>query len=238
MKEALTTGHMLEQDVIAPLEATSMQESLRMVHSQEKESLKEKMGAHTKVNSKTGCLVVKGLCMIQMAITIRASSTMENLMVAGYSLMLPHTNGKAGLNGQWSYGRYIGDGSHPDPRQSNVEKALYVQNRLLKETTSSLFATDPNRINLYFVGIGGDGKQNVFYNEISYIRKLFDESFDTLGRSAILVNNTETVNAIPLATITSIKQILTDVANKNGFRKGYLIFISDKSWLKRTSTGH
>ncbi|MEE9345456.1 MAG: C13 family peptidase [Methylococcales bacterium] len=131
-------------------------------------------------------------------------------------------NGKAGLNGQWSYGRYIGDGSHPDPRQSNVEKALYVQNRLLKETTSSLFATDPNRINLYFVGIGGDGKQNVFYNEISYIRKLFDESFDTLGRSAILVNNTETVNAIPLATITSIKQILTDVANKMDSEKDIL----------------
>ena len=131
-------------------------------------------------------------------------------------------NGKAGLNGQWRYGRYIGDGSHPDPRQSNVEKALYVQNHLLDETTNSLLATDPNRINLYFVGIGGDGKQNVFYNEIAYIRNLFDESFDTRGRSAILVNNTDTVNAIPLATVTSLKHILTDVANKMDSEKDIL----------------
>lgn len=123
-------------------------------------------------------------------------------------------NGKSALTGKWRYGRYIGDGTQPDLRESNTEKALYLQNRLLNETNDKIQVTDPNQINLYFVGVGGDGKQNVFYQEVSYIRNLFDQSFDTKGRSAILINNAETVDKIPLATVTSIEQTLKRIAAK------------------------
>ena len=130
--------------------------------------------------------------------------------------------GNTQLKGKWRYGRYSGDGSNLDPRELNVEKALYVQNHLLDESNNLVFATDPNQINLYFVGIGGGRKQNVFYSEISYIRNLFDESFGTYGHSAILVNNAETVDSIPLATSTSIERLLTDVANKMDSEKDIL----------------
>ncbi len=122
--------------------------------------------------------------------------------------------GKSVLRGKWRYGRYIGDGSQPDPREANTEKALYLQNRLLDETNDNILSTDPKHINLYFVGVGGDGKQNVFYQEVSYIRELFDQSFGTKGRSAILINNAETVDEIPLATVTSIERTLNNVADK------------------------
>ena len=131
-------------------------------------------------------------------------------------------NGKSALSGEWRYGRYIGDGTQADPRELNVEKALYVQQRLLNETIDKVQESDPNRINLYFIGIGGDGKQNVFYNEIAYIQTLFDESFDTKGRSAILVNNADTVNSIALATVTSIERTLIDVAAKMDAKKDIL----------------
>ncbi|MCK4840267.1 MAG: caspase family protein [Methylococcales bacterium] len=131
-------------------------------------------------------------------------------------------NGKTGLTGKWRYGRYIGDGTQPDLNETNTEKALYVQNQLLDETFNKILTTDRNKINLYFVGIGGDGKQDVFYKEVSYIRNLFDTSFDTRGRSAILVNNAETVNTVPLATVTSIKKILNDVAAKMDAKKDIL----------------
>ena len=131
-------------------------------------------------------------------------------------------NGKPGLTGKWSYGRYIGDGSQPDPRESNTETALYVQHQLLDETIDKVIATDQNRINLYFIGIGGDGKQDVFYKEITYVRDLFDQSFDTKGRSAILVNNAETVETIPLATVTSVERVLNEVAAKMDEKKDIL----------------
>ena len=131
-------------------------------------------------------------------------------------------NGIAELHGKWRHGRYIGDGSQPDPRESNTEKALYLQHQLLDKTISEVLATDKNQINLYFVGIGGDGKQDVFYNEITYIRNLFDESFGTKGRSAILVNNSETVDTIPLTTVTSIEKVLNDVAAKMDAKKDIL----------------
>lgn len=131
-------------------------------------------------------------------------------------------NGKPGLTGTWKYGRYIGDGSQPDPRESNTEKALYLQHQLLDETIDKVIATDQDKINLYFIGVGGDGKQDVFYKEITYIRDLFDQSFDTKGRSAILVNNAETVETTPLVTVTSVERVLNDVANKMDAKKDIL----------------
>ncbi len=130
--------------------------------------------------------------------------------------------GKTGLTGIWRYGRYIGDGSQPDPRELNTEKALYVQNQLLENTIDNILETDQKQIKLYFVGIASDGKQDVFYKEVRYVQQLFDDEFDTKGRSAILVNNPKTIETIPLATVTSVEMVLTEMAKKMDSKKDIL----------------
>ena len=73
--------------------------------------------------------------------------------------------------------------------QLNVETALYRQSFLLAQELAPLKASEPGRINLYFIGVGGDGSQEVFRREIEYVRKEFDTQWGTQGRSVVLANS-------------------------------------------------
>lgn len=123
-------------------------------------------------------------------------------------------DGKISQAGYWRQHRYIGEKAGFDQQQYNVEQALYLQEDLIEQALATIKPSDPERINLYFVGVGGDGKQNVFYNEVRVIREVFDTRFDTAGRSLIIANNQDTVSTIPMATTTAIERLLNGVAEK------------------------
>jgi hypothetical protein len=93
-----------------------------------------------------------------------------------------------------------------------AEIALYNQNALLDRALANVLQGNPQRIEYYFVGIGGDGHQDVFRKEVEYAHRLFDERFDTRDRSVLLLNNLTTVQRYPLATITAIEHALRAVA--------------------------
>ena len=120
-------------------------------------------------------------------------------------------NGQTVQEGKWLHGRYADD---KDTQKLNVEKVLYNQNQLLKQSLDNILPTDKDKINLYFVGLGGYGKQDVFYKEVTTIQQMFDASLDTAGRSTLLINNPETVDTYPLATATGLDRILQGVSNK------------------------
>ena len=73
---------------------------------------------------------------------------------------------------------------------------------------------NPDEIDLYFLGIGGDGTQGVFRRELLYINDYFQNNLGTQGKSALLLNSKKTVKDIPLATRTSIDQTLQAIADK------------------------
>jgi hypothetical protein len=50
--------------------------------------------------------------------------------------------------------------------------------------------------------------------EVAYVRRLFDESFDTSGRSISLVNNVQTVSRVPLANASNLRLMLKNVASR------------------------
>ncbi len=131
-------------------------------------------------------------------------------------------DGVTQLSGKWRYGNYIGDGIEPEPREANTEKVLYNQNQLIQATINRLLPSDSKQINLFFVGIGGDGKQDVFLKEVTTIRKIFDQSYNTKGHSVIVANNPKTVDSTPLATRTGIEQILLGVSSKMDQKKDIL----------------
>ena len=91
------------------------------------------------------------------------------------------------------------------------EKALYAQHRLLDNSLASLQPGKRKVTDLYYVGFGGDGSQDVFLKELDVIEKLFIERFAATGRSITLVNNQKSSLTRPFATATALSRTLTRV---------------------------
>lgn len=120
----------------------------------------------------------------------------------------------AELKGKWSWGSFLGQDDGATPIERNVETALYNQNDLIQTALDAILPSKDDEINLFFVGVGGDGKQDVFYKEVSMVQQTFDRNFDTYQRSIILANNKKTVNDIALATTQSLQTTLHGMAEK------------------------
>lgn len=101
----------------------------------------------------------------------------------------------------------------PDAALGN-ETALYRQQALLESQWSALEPGDPDRIELYFLGVAGDGQQGVFRRELLYVRDRFERDYGTQGHSVVLINDRSTVDEFPLATRTSIRRSLEQLASR------------------------
>ena len=93
---------------------------------------------------------------------------------------------------------------------SAVDLALRAagQPQLLETALASLKPGRRGVTDLYFVGFAADSGQDVFMKEVQTIRTLFDERFDTLGRSVALVNNSKTLDQLPVATMVNLGAVL------------------------------
>jgi len=111
---------------------------------------------------------------------------------------------------------YAYDPSTWMPREPavNVEDTYYAQASLMASTTRELLPHRPSTTDLYFVGLGGYADENVFMNEVNFVRDLFDTRFGTQGRSLILNNHLKTVDRIPLANLHNLEAALTRIAER------------------------
>jgi len=130
-------------------------------------------------------------------------------------------DGRTQDSGTWHFGRLKGA---QDERRArvNVESALYNQRALLDTALAGVSPRDPNRINLYFLGIAGDGSQEVFRREVDFVRAEFDSSYGTKGRSLALINSRNTIDSAPMATMTSIREALNVIASRMDKQKDIL----------------
>ncbi|MEB0135959.1 C13 family peptidase [Actimicrobium sp. CCC2.4] len=106
--------------------------------------------------------------------------------------------------------------------ERQVEAALYLQRPLLDQALATLAPTDPQRIGMYFLGVAGDGTQEVFRREVEFVRKQFDRDFGTRGRSIMLINSRNTVSTLPMATRTSLRAALQSIAGRMDRQKDIL----------------
>jgi Peptidase C13 family len=93
------------------------------------------------------------------------------------------------------------------------EEVFHRQGILLDEQLAALSPERRGVVDLYFVGLAGDGKQDTFYSEIVSIKDLLDERFDTAGRSIELVNNPATLKEYPIATVSNLRSTLAHLGN-------------------------
>ncbi|RIX48281.1 MAG: hypothetical protein D3M94_05165 [Rhodocyclales bacterium GT-UBC] len=132
-------------------------------------------------------------------------------------------DGRTVDSGAWKFGRFKKVEDEKKQRErANVEAALYSQPELMKTLAAQLAARDPERINLFFLGIAGDGSQEVFRREVEFIRNQFDTIYGTQGHSLALINSRNTVSKAPLATLTSIRQAVGDLAERMDKEKDVL----------------
>ena len=60
---------------------------------------------------------------------------------------------------------------------------------------------------VYFIGFAPYAGEDVFLHEATYARNLFDLQYDTMNRSALLVNNKKTLNLYPVANLENLEMV-------------------------------
>ena len=91
------------------------------------------------------------------------------------------------------------------------EKAFYAQQGALERELDAVEAERPGVPDIYLVAAGLYAGEDVFMKEIRMITDLFRNRFDTVGRTITLINNVQTLDAYPIATLTSLAQSLHHV---------------------------
>jgi hypothetical protein len=130
-------------------------------------------------------------------------------------------DGRSEQRGNWRYGSFV-DKEAEQRTLQNVEAALYQQSGLLAKSIADLAPRSADRINLYLLAVGGDGKQEVFRREVEFVKAQFDRDFGTQSRSMALVNSRNTVEQLPMATVTSIRESINGIANRMDKEKDIL----------------
>lgn len=96
----------------------------------------------------------------------------------------------------------------------NQEGVYYKQMDFINNLDSLLLPQRPGVVDTYFVGFGSYAEEDVFMKEVMFIKALFDDRFDTAGRSMGLINNAQTIDTNPIASMTNLDEVLKTVGEK------------------------
>jgi len=113
--------------------------------------------------------------------------------------------------GEWRHGK-PDDPAARHQAALNIELALHHHRPLLDAALASLEPGRPGRIDMYLLAVAGDGTQEVFRREAEFVREQLGRDFGTRGRTVALINSRNTVDAAPMATLTSIREALKAIA--------------------------
>lgn len=101
--------------------------------------------------------------------------------------------------------------SDPPPRL-DAEAVLFAQQSRLDAALAQLPAETPGRADLYAVGFGSHGSQDVFMREIAVLEGMNKSRFGQSARTLKLINNIATVEQAPLATLSNLQYALTKIS--------------------------
>lgn len=133
-------------------------------------------------------------------------------------------NGLDAISGEWTYGFLKADPRFDQPDHSAlVEKLLYSQVDLLRQSAAGVATEDPQKIEFYFLGVAGDGAQEIFLRELKFVSKLLEEKLQISSRQFLLANNLQSSDIFPLATRTAIEQAVTAIREKMNVEQDILL---------------
>lgn len=94
----------------------------------------------------------------------------------------------------------------------NAEDTFYRQPELIQKALATFTPRKPGKAALYYVGFAGDGREQVFTNEIDYAQGLLDRRFGTAGHSLVMDNNLQNLSGTPLANRHNLDAVLKGIA--------------------------
>lgn len=107
------------------------------------------------------------------------------------------------------------------------EEFFHLQGELIERSLAAIGAGRPGTPELYFVGFAPDGSEDVFLDEMRFVKDLFDERFRTRGRSTVLVNSELALDEFPIASATNLRRVLARVAKQmNPEEDALFLFLS------------
>jgi peptidase C13-like protein len=114
-----------------------------------------------------------------------------------------------------------------EPAPLAEERVFHLQGELIERALASIERGHAGVRELYFVGFAPDGSQDVFVKEMRFVRRLFDQRFDTAGHSIALVNSTDALEEFPIASVTNLDRALRRVAEQmNGDEDVLFLYLS------------
>ena len=122
------------------------------------------------------------------------------------------------VSGPWESGKYVGEDAPAyitdGITRLNAERILFEQPKKVADMIQGLSAQLPGKTDLYFIGFGSYGPQNVFMNEVEHSSQIMNDHYGTAERTVKLINNLQTIDHVPLATTTNLAAALEGVADK------------------------
>jgi hypothetical protein len=85
------------------------------------------------------------------------------------------------------------------------------QPQLLDAALAQLEDGRPGVTDLYFVGFAPYAAEDVFRKDVTVARDVFDQRFDTKGRSVLLISNRRTLLETPIATVSNLRATLQEI---------------------------
>jgi len=92
------------------------------------------------------------------------------------------------------------------------ERGFYAQQGMLQKSLAAVERGRTGVADIYLLAAGLYAREDVFMKEVQLIAELFRRRFDTAGRSVVLLNNPQTLDTHPVASLTSIAAALKRVA--------------------------
>ena len=108
---------------------------------------------------------------------------------------------------------YVPNTEYKKYQSVNQENTYYRQFQLIEKTRAQLLPQRDGISDIYFVGFGSYANQDVFMKEVRYAKRVFDENFDTKGRSVALINNLSTLEDTLLASKSNLALVLDHIGS-------------------------
>ena len=106
------------------------------------------------------------------------------------------------------------------------ERVFHLQGQLIERALSAIQPGRPGVREHYFVGFAPDASQDVFVKEMRFVKRLFEERFDTAGRSIALASSYDALEELPIGSVTNLSRALVRVGKAMNDEDVLVLFIS------------
>ena len=127
------------------------------------------------------------------------------------------------------------DAAGSDPVEAALTKLLAKQRGLMIKAIDGVAASRPGVPEYFFIGFAGQASEDVFLNEVRAAADLFRRRFGAAGRVLLLANNEQTVDRFPMASISTLRIALNEVAAKMGAEDVLVLYVASHGRRQRIS---